>query len=204
LGAWEPKKSTGSLGALKLPKAVAACTPRTRPCARQGRRVMWPLGPSDYDDRPVRAAAAAQRVSSFGTTEDSIVWPSIGHATLSSSFPPKRSTEKREEPSRDKKTRKEKRRAYGTPDSHVVPHRSTDEACSGLTAQFGRDTVRFTEYGRRRMHTAICLYMKCVYWIVKRQSRLMMVPHWRTQGLAGPPRREPRELIEEARRTAYY
>eukprot|EP01043_Picozoa_sp_COSAG02_P092136 COSAG02_NODE_28777_length_582_cov_1.795031_1_plen_50_part_10 len=34
-----------------------------------------------------------------------------------------------------------KRRAYGTPDSHVVPHRSTDEACSGLTAQFGRDTV---------------------------------------------------------------
>ena len=43
----------------------------------------------------------------------------------------------------------EKERAYGTPDSHVVPHRSTDEACSGLTAQFGRDTVRFTEYGRR-------------------------------------------------------
>jgi hypothetical protein len=43
-----------------------------------------------------------------------------------------------------------KRRAYGTPDSHVVPHRSTDRACSGLTAQFGRDTVLFTEYGRRR------------------------------------------------------
>lgn len=43
-------------------------------------------------------------------------------------------------------------RAYGTPDSHVVPHRSTDEACSGLTAQFGRDTVRFTEYGRRHSH----------------------------------------------------
>jgi hypothetical protein len=80
--------------------------------------------------------------------------------------------------------RQKKKRAYGTPDSHVVPHRSTDEACSGLTAQFGRDTVRFTEYGRRRMHMAICLYMKCVYWIVKRQSRLMMVPHWRTGGAA--------------------
>ena len=45
-----------------------------------------------------------------------------------------------------------KKRAYGTPDSHVVPHRSTDRACSGLTAQFGRDTVLFTEYGRRRVH----------------------------------------------------
>ena len=31
----------------------------------------------------------------------------------------------------------------------MVPHRSTDEACSGLTAQFGRDTVCYTEYGRR-------------------------------------------------------
>eukprot|EP01043_Picozoa_sp_COSAG02_P039140 COSAG02_NODE_3069_length_7427_cov_7.977211_3_plen_154_part_00 len=37
----------------------------------------------------------------------------------------------------------------------MVPHRSTDEACSGLTAQFGRDTVRFTEYGRRQVQRAI-------------------------------------------------
>ena len=43
-----------------------------------------------------------------------------------------------------------KKGAYGTPDYHVVARRSTDEACSGLTAQFGRDTVRCTEYGRRR------------------------------------------------------
>ena len=55
------------------------------------------------------------------------------------------------------KKEKEKKGAYGTPDSHVVPHRSTDEACSGLTAQFGRDTVRFTEYGRRRQ--------PCVSWV---------------------------------------
>ena len=60
-----------------------------------------------------------------------------------------------------KKKAKKEKRAYGTPDSHVVPHRSTDEACSGLTAQFGRDTVRFTEYGRR--HSAPCKrqYMYC-------------------------------------------
>ena len=43
-----------------------------------------------------------------------------------------------------------KRGACGTTDSHVVPHRSTEVACSGLTSQIGRDTVRFTEYGRRR------------------------------------------------------
>jgi hypothetical protein len=29
------------------------------------------------------------------------------------------------------------KRAYNTPDSHVVPHRSTDRACIRLTAQFG-------------------------------------------------------------------
>ena len=56
-----------------------------------------------------------------------------------------------------------KKRAYGTPDSHVVPHRSTDEACSGLTAQFGRDTVRFTEYGRRHPPQPIHAYVyRCV------------------------------------------
>jgi hypothetical protein len=44
-----------------------------------------------------------------------------------------------------KRNAQPKERAYGTPDSHVVPHRSTDRACSGLTAQFGRDTVLFTE-----------------------------------------------------------
>ena len=55
--------------------------------------------------------------------------------------------------------RAKEERAYGTPDSHVVPHRSTDRACSGLTAQFGRDTVLFTEYGRRRVHTEITAYM---------------------------------------------
>ena len=52
-----------------------------------------------------------------------------------------------------------KNRAYGTPDSHVVPHRSTDRACSGLTAQFGRDTVLFTEYGRRQPCTEITGYL---------------------------------------------
>ena len=51
-------------------------------------------------------------------------------------------------------SKRQKKRAYGTPDSHVVPHRSTDRACSGLTAQFGRDTVLFTEYGRRRLQKA--------------------------------------------------
>ena len=56
------------------------------------------------------------------------------------------------------KKKRKKERAYGTPDSHVVPHRSTDEACSGLTAQFGRDTVRFTEYGRRRPHRCVRCY----------------------------------------------
>ena len=30
---WEPGSQKSSLGALKLPKAVVACTPRTRPCA---------------------------------------------------------------------------------------------------------------------------------------------------------------------------
>ena len=56
-----------------------------------------------------------------------------------------------------------KKGAYGTPDSHVVPHRSTDEACSGLTAQFGRDTVRFTEYGRRHPPQPIHAYVyRCV------------------------------------------
>ena len=58
------------------------------------------------------------------------------------------------------KKAKKRRRAYGTPDSHVVPHRSTDRACSGLTAQFGRDTVRFTEYGRRRVQKQYRRYMK--------------------------------------------
>ena len=65
-------------------------------------------------------------------------------------------------PKRDAKAMQngsKKRRAYGTPDSHVVPHRSTDRACSGLTAQFGRDTVRFTEYGRRRVHEQNHSYM---------------------------------------------
>ena len=57
------------------------------------------------------------------------------------------------------KKRKKKERAYGTPDSHVVPHRSTDRACSGLTAQFGRDTVLFTEYGRRRVQQALRQYI---------------------------------------------
>ena len=52
-------------------------------------------------------------------------------------------------------------RAYGTPDSHVVPHRSTDEACSGLTAQFGRDTVRLTEYGRRHSQRQSSQYLYC-------------------------------------------
>ena len=48
-----------------------------------------------------------------------------------------------------------KRGACGTTDSHVVPHRSTEVACSGLTSQIGRDTVRFTEYGRRRPIVAL-------------------------------------------------
>ena len=59
-----------------------------------------------------------------------------------------------------KRRQKAKKRAYGTPDSHVVPHRSTDRACSGLTAQFGRDTVLFTEYGRRRVQKGILRSMK--------------------------------------------
>ena len=67
-----------------------------------------------------------------------------------------------------------KKRAYGTPDSHVVPHRSTDEACSGLTAQFGRDTVRFTEYGRRHRPRPIHAYLyRCVprYFHFNRRRR---------------------------------
>ena len=46
-----------------------------------------------------------------------------------------------------KKSAKEK--IYGTSDSHVVPHHSTDEALSSLTLQIGRDAVLFAWYGRR-------------------------------------------------------
>ena len=68
---------------------------------------------------------------------------------------PERATDDRRPP---RTGRTQKKRAYGTPDSHVVPHRSTDEACSGLTAQFGRDTVCYTEYGRRHLHSEISAY----------------------------------------------
>ena len=44
---------------------------------------------------------------------------------------------------------KGKKRAYSITDSHVVPHRSTKMTCTDLTSQFGRDTVRSREYGRR-------------------------------------------------------
>ena len=66
----------------------------------------------------------------------------------------------RQEAQQKPKNRGEKERAYGTPDSHVVPHRSTDEACSGLTAQFGRDTVCYTEYGRRHGTTHV---IECIF-----------------------------------------
>jgi hypothetical protein len=42
-----------------------------------------------------------------------------------------------------------KEKTYGTSDSHVVPHHSTDEALSSLTLQIGRDAVLFAWYGRR-------------------------------------------------------
>ena len=42
-----------------------------------------------------------------------------------------------------------KMKTYGTSDSHVVPHHSTNEALSSLTLQIGRDAVIFAWYGRR-------------------------------------------------------
>ena len=42
----------------------------------------------------------------------------------------------------------QKYRTYGTSDSHVVPHHSTDEALSSLTLQIERDAVLFAWYGR--------------------------------------------------------
>ena len=60
--------------------------------------------------------------------------------------------------------KKRKKRAYGTSDSHVVPHRSTEEACSDLTSQFGRDTVRSTKYGRRH-HSEVCIVY--IYYSMK-------------------------------------
>ena len=83
----------------------------------------------------------------------------VGHAAWSESRPCKQAPKKAFKRA-TKTAKKQKRRAYGTPDSHVVPHRSTDRACSGLTAQFGRDTVRFTEYGRRRVQQQYRRYMK--------------------------------------------
>jgi hypothetical protein len=47
------------------------------------------------------------------------------------------------------KKRPAKEETYGTSDSHVVPHHSTDEALSSLTLQIGRDAVLFAWYGRR-------------------------------------------------------
>lgn len=41
------------------------------------------------------------------------------------------------------------KKTYGTSDSHVVPHHSTNEALSSLTLQIGRDAVLFAWYGRR-------------------------------------------------------
>lgn len=38
---------------------------------------------------------------------------------------------------------------YGTSDSRVVPHRSTNKALSSLTLQIERDAVIFAWYGRR-------------------------------------------------------
>ena len=77
------------------------------------------------------------------------------------------------------KTKRKKKRAYGTPDSHVVPHRSTDRACSGLTAQFGRDTVLFTEYGRRRSHTEIIVDMNHSSPTCERRSTRADKDRWR-------------------------
>ena len=57
------------------------------------------------------------------------------------------------------------KRAYGTRDSHVVPHHSTNLACTGLTSQFGRDTVCYREYGRRRQNWKDLTYiylMACI------------------------------------------
>ena len=40
-------------------------------------------------------------------------------------------------------------KTYGTLDSHVVPHHSTDKALSSLTLQIERDAVLLAWYGRR-------------------------------------------------------
>ena len=42
-----------------------------------------------------------------------------------------------------------KKKTYGTADSHVVPHHSTDAALSSLTLQIERDAVLLAWYGRR-------------------------------------------------------
>ena len=83
-------------------------------------------------------------------------------------------------------TSAKRKRAYGTPDSHVVPHRSTDRACSGLTAQFGRDTVLFTEYGRRRMHNEITgyIYVRSFSHWSSSHSQPPTISRWSGRGAA--------------------
>jgi hypothetical protein len=43
---------------------------------------------------------------------------------------------------------RKKAKSYSTPNSRVVPHRSTTEASPGLTSEIGRDPVHFRVYGR--------------------------------------------------------
>ena len=58
-----------------------------------------------------------------------------------------------------------KKRAYGTRDSHVVPHHSTNLACTGLTSQFGRDTVCYREYGRRQTQWQMLAHIYLIFLI---------------------------------------
>ena len=60
-----------------------------------------------------------------------------------------------------------KKRAYGTRDSPVVPDLSTNLACTGLTSQFGRDTMYYREYDRRHCYAQMpkFIYLKKVLYL---------------------------------------
>ena len=57
---------------------------------------------------------------------------------------------------------KREKRTYGTADSHVVPHHSTDAALSSLTLQIERDAVLLAWYGRRWRFVIHCHNILCM------------------------------------------
>ena len=50
---------------------------------------------------------------------------------------------------------------YNTPYSHVISHRSTDEAVSSLAAEIGRDPAFSASYGRSILVTRVTALWDC-------------------------------------------